>query len=691
MGGYALLICNKHVIINLICAAFAKNFTFGSQLFNPNKTLIRVATFIFILSVIIAASLTCTAQIGPQATCNGSLGDPVINQDFGSGSNPGAPLAAGITNLTYTNSNCPNDGQYTIANSLIGSGNCHPTTWHNVTSDHTGNPNGYMMIVNASYTPNVFFTQSAPTLCPGTTYQFSAYILNLNTLQSSGPSVSQPNITFSVETASGQVLAIDSSGTIPPTTDPTWVQKSLFFTTPNSISSVIVKMANNAPGGDGNDLILDDITFRACGPVIEAGFGSTTGSPAQSLCQGQSANYTLQAQVDNSSNTAPSYQWQSYHTNGGWVDTAGQTNNTLNVQFVNAIPGTYQYRLGVTNGTSTLASCRVYSQPLTVNVSPNPVIQGVRPVMQQCVGDTVVLNATGGSSYQWSGPNLPATTNNPITINGISAADAGQYTVVAYNQYDCSSTASTQINVNPVPVATAAGATTICTGDSTRLTASGGAFYLWSPGKTLSDSTISNPVAFPTDTTTYTVKVSNASGCFATQTVTVNTLKKAIANAGTNKVIFEGQTVKLTASEKYGNLFYWTPTTALSDPNVLTPLANPVNDITYTLHVTSTTNCGTDSSNVFVKVYKKITIPNTFSPNGDGRNDYWDIDALITYPESLLLVFDRYGQQVFRSVGYANPWDGKYNGQPVPVGTYYYVLDLKNNTPKISGWVLVVR
>jgi gliding motility-associated-like protein len=321
----------------------------------------------------------------------------------------------------------------------------------------------------------------------------------------------------------------------------------------------------------------------------------------------------------------------------------------------------------------------------------NPAIQGVSPVMQQCVGDTVVLNATGGSSYQWSGPNLPATTNNPVTINGISAADAGQYTVVAYNQYACSSTVTTQINVNPVPVATAAGATTICAGDSTSLTASGGAFYLWTPGKTLSDSTISNPVAFPTDTTTYTVKVSNASGCFATQTVTVNTLKKAIANAGTNKVIFEGQTVKLTASEKYGNLFYWTPTTALSDPNVLTPLANPVNDITYTLHVTSTTNCGTDSSNVFVKVYKKITIPNTFSPNGDGRNDYWDIDALITYPESLLLVFDRYGQQVFRSVGYANPWDGKYNGQPVPVGTYYYVLDLKNNTPKISGWVLVVR
>jgi len=98
-----------------------------------------------------------------------------------------------------------------------------------------------------------------------------------------------------------------------------------------------------------------------------------------------------------------------------------------------------------------------------------------------------------------------------------------------------------------------------------------------------------------------------------------------------------------------------------------------------------------DSSSVFVKVYKKITIPNTFSPNNDGINDLWNIDALITYPDCILTVFDRYGQQVYRSIGYNTSWDGKYNGQILPSGTYYYVLDLKNNTPKISGWVLIVR
>jgi len=149
-------------------------------------------------------------------TCNGSLGDPVINQDFGSGTNPGPPLTSGITNMTYTTNNCPNDGEYTISNSLTDSGNCHPYTWYNVKTDHTGNPNGYMMIVNASYQPSIFFTQTANGLCPNTTYSFSAYILNLCIPSVITAAYSQPNITFSIETTSGQILATDTTGTIPP-------------------------------------------------------------------------------------------------------------------------------------------------------------------------------------------------------------------------------------------------------------------------------------------------------------------------------------------------------------------------------------------------------------------------------------------------------------------------------------------
>jgi gliding motility-associated-like protein len=92
----------------------------------------------------------------------------------------------------------------------------------------------------------------------------------------------------------------------------------------------------------------------------------------------------------------------------------------------------------------------------------------------------------------------------------------------------------------------------------------------------------------------------------------------------------------------------------------------------------------------FVRVYKKVTIYNTFSPNSDGKNDTWDIEALDTYPESVTQVFNRYGAIVFKSTGYTKAWDGRYDGRDVPSGTYYYMIDLKNGNI-LKGWVLVIR
>lgn len=645
--------------------------------------LIRLVRCIFLLMTFIGMALHLHAQNQGPTKCDGSLGDPVISEDFGSGQNPGPALPSSVTNMQYTTSSCPNDGEYTICNSLTA--NCFGGSWHNVPNDHTGNPNGYMMVINASFKPSVFFTQSAPTLCPGTTYLFSAYILNI--MNRFGPDVIQPNITFEVVAPDSSILAIDSSGTIPATVNPTWVKDSLYFTTPNTVSSVVVKLINNAPGGNGNDLILDDITFRACGPLIQTGFGSATGAQSTTLCPGDNADYTFKANVVG--NNSPNYQWQVY-TNNSWQDIPGKTSNTYDASITNAQTGTYQYRVGIVNGLSTSPSCRIYSSPLVVNVYADPVITGLSP-QTVCAGDPITLSAYGGTSYQWTGPNLPATSQNPVIIKSAGSADAGNYTVTAYNQYGCYSTASTTVTVNPLPVSSVAGATIICAGASTQISASGGVTYSWSPGKTLSDSTIANPIATPLDTTVYKVKIYNQAGCYVTDSVTVNVEKKAVAMAGNNRVIFEGQSTRLNGRETYGGSYYWTPDSALSDPTSLTPIASPTDDITYTLHVKSAYNCGDDSSSVFVKVYKKIVIPNTFSPNGDGVNDKWEIEALVTYPDCLMQVFDRYGQLVYKSIGYNKPWDGKCNGKVLPTGTYYYVLDLKNNTPKMSGWLFIAR
>jgi len=87
----------------------------------------------------------------------------------------------------------------------------------------------------------------------------------------------------------------------------------------------------------------------------------------------------------------------------------------------------------------------------------------------------------------------------------------------------------------------------------------------------------------------------------------------------------------------------------------------------------------------------KIIIPNTFTPNGDGINDLWNITALLYYPDCSVTVFSRYGSVVYRSNGYAKPWDGTSGNSTLPTGVYYYVIDLKNGQKPMAGPVTLVR
>src|ERR1700753_1561346 len=143
-----------------------------------------------IISLFISAVLFLISFKAGAQTCSGSLGDPVISETFGAGPNPGPALPYTVSNMNYTSENCPQDGYYTIVNAAnLNPSACHPT-WQTVNTDHTGNPDGYMMLINANYEPSIFFTQTANGLCPNTTYEFSAYILNLIRLAVSGPDVS---------------------------------------------------------------------------------------------------------------------------------------------------------------------------------------------------------------------------------------------------------------------------------------------------------------------------------------------------------------------------------------------------------------------------------------------------------------------------------------------------------------------
>ena len=86
-----------------------------------------------------------------------------------------------------------------------------------------------------------------------------------------------------------------------------------------------------------------------------------------------------------------------------------------------------------------------------------------------------------------------------------------------------------------------------------------------------------------------------------------------------------------------------------------------------------------------------IVVPNTFTPNGDGINDTWDLKNIDGYTNCQVQVFNRYGIKVFYSAGYSTPWNGSYHNSLVPPGTYYYIINPNNGQKLLSGYVAIIR
>ena len=158
-----------------------------------------------------------------------------------------------------------------------------------------------------------------------------------------------------------------------------------------------------------------------------------------------------------------------------------------------------------------------------------------------------------------------------------------------------------------------------------------------------------------------------------------------------NITMLQGAQLTLPATAGGGDLMYqWSPVIGLSESDILNPIANPADNTTYKLTVTNAQGCAA-TAQINVNVLKYLVIPNAFTPNGDGINDTWDIKYLDTYPNNTVSVFNRYGEMVYYSIGYATPWDGKYRGANLPPGTYYYIIDPKNGRNQISGSVTIIR
>lgn len=631
------------------------------------------------------------ANFSAAQLCSGSLGNSIVNKTFGSGTNPGLQLSTAATSYQFVITDCPTDGFYTVRNNTF---NCFSDTWHSLSSDHTGDPNGYFMLVNASVQPGAFYIDTVRGLCAGSNFEFAAWVINMLKQTACSGSGITPNLTFLIERTDGTVIQTYSTGDIPSLPSASWRQYGFFFATPAGVTDVVLRIINNAPGGCGNDLALDDITFRPCGPLLSPEIiGSPTG--AVIICEEKNSVVDFASNISSGYNN-PVFQWQESINGGSFTDIPGANTVNYSKNIVGAIPGTYKYRLTAAEaGNLNNFGCRVISSILTIEVEAK-IITTVTTNAPLCGNSDLLLMATGGLQYNWTGANGFTGIGSSVSITNAQAINSGMYYVTVTTAAGCMKKDSAFVLVNPSPTAAVLfSVVTICEGSTAQLTATGGGSYAWSPVNGLSSATIADPTASPSSTINYMVVVSNSFNCTDTAFSEVKVLQRPAANAGPDKETLSGSAVTLSGSVSGDDInFSWSPTLYLSNPAVAQPsFTGPEGFYNYRLTVTSNVGCVTAFDDMKVTVYKGIYIPTAFTPNNDGRNDRWQIAALSIFSEFQLSVFNRYGNIVFSTKNQQASWDGTYKGEQQPGGVYVYMLTLNDNGKKLfyKGIITLIR
>jgi gliding motility-associated-like protein len=403
--------------------------------------------------------------------------------------------------------------------------------------------------------------------------------------------------------------------------------------------------------------------------------GSISGSAA--TCEGTgSGTLTL------SGNTGAVTDWESSNDGITWSSLG---NTTTSQSWNNPVDTVYYHAIvtspGCPSDTTSAVAVIVYAKPVAAFTSTT-VCDGNATNFT----DNTTLAAGGIMFHNWNfGDNDASVATSPVH----TYATAGTYNVsmIVVSDHNCSDTAVGTAVVNALPSATitASGSLTLCSGDSVNLSVASMPqnHYLWNTGATVSSiyaSLTGNYLVAVVDTIT---------GCTASNSVDVTVLPRPVASAGLDTNVSAGSSIVLQGSG--GDYYSWIPTVGLSDPSVATPVCTPPYTVTYTLTVTDMNGCSdTDAVTVtFVKDYN-IIISNLMTVNGDGYNDVWNIQNIEFYPNNKVSIYNRNGMLVYEQEGYMNNWGGTYNGQQLPDGTYYYVLEFTDTGDTVKGAVTII-
>lgn len=595
--------------------------------------------------------------------CTGNLGDNIFSSgDFGSGqiNIPNKPADI-VSTYDYVRQGPPRDGSFTLTNNTGEWPNLY-SAWLAI-GDQSNDPEGYFMVINADFSPGVIYEQTIEGLCENTLYVFSADVINL--VKRGVANHTDPNVSFLLNEVEQY-----TTGNIGQTEQ--WNTYGFTFTTPPGVTTMTLSLRNNAPGGIGNDLAIDNVTFRPCGPVAEI-----LPKDVANICE-DGDPITINATINGDQFGEGAFQWQQSFDEGiNWVDMEGANENAI--EHTEKSAGFYYYRYLLSNTAENLdnAKCRVNSNTKIVQVVPKlfDIEQSI------CEG---LSFAVGTSNYNQSGIYTDSLISSLgcdsiVTLDLTVVPDEGIDPIIQFGDPICAG--GTEGFIEVFNIQNIHPPYTIDLGE--RQSTSFVKFVELTAG-------------------TYEVFIEDAVGCTFVEMIELVDPERFTIDLGADLLIDLGQSVTINPITNYPIAqFQWSPNQEDCEGNCLEPTFLPIMSRNYTLMATSELGClAADSIFIAVNPNRKVFVPNVFSPNSDGVNDFFSVYGTIPNVQEILQVaiYDRWGNLLFErqnlmpSQG-TNLWNGRYRGQQVEKGTYLYyanILYLDGVEKILAGTVTVV-
>jgi gliding motility-associated-like protein len=621
-----------------------------------NKTLLLFLIFGF------GVHTTTQAQLG---FCQGNSGDPIFEEDFGQGTTIGPPLPVDITSYEFVNQ-APLDGQYTVSSNLM-----QLESFHNAT-DHTGNPNGKALIINAAFDSGLFYQIPIGGLCINNSYEFSAFLMNVYD-SASGVCTSNEipvNVRFQIwDETDTELLAEGDTGDIFGTSSPIWRPFALTFTTLPGQDSVILKMLNNGVGGCGNDLAIDDIIFKSCGDLTE--IVNESGVNNLQFCEDESlTDLVLKASTEINIYKTPNYQWQNSQDGVNWSNIPGETTDELIIPEVST---NQFYRTLVAEDVANVSSitCNSISSVFEVNL-----IEFINPVS---LGDVTSCGEEITSIAVQSNPNIKVNWYDSPTGGVLLEQNSFIYSPESNGTFFAEATTTEGNCTNPNRVAIQYTdfdtpnlndeTLRVCENESVTLSENfSDVQYLWSNGETGNSITVDSAGA-------YNLQLITEDGCTVSKTYFVeNYVNPVISNISQ---IDDSLIIELSTE---GDFSYSIDGINFQDEPVFRDLSGGL----YTIYVRENNGC-----KIVTEDFVYILIPKFLTPNGDNINDVFQIGGDTNFDEFEVIIFDRFGKVLIQSNEAPFQWNGTYNGRNLPSDDYWYRI--KINDEIYSGNISLIR